>query len=172
MQFQLQEAQDRYKISADESRKEHPLLQVGDKVWLLRRNIKTTQPCDKLDYQRTEQFPIQKQINQVAYRLTSPASMKVHPVFYVSLLEPYKESNIPGRTQPPPPCIEIDSHEEYEVEKVLDLRQRRGRLEYLVHWRGYDINECIWEPSTNLTNAPQKVQKFHRRYPHMPKSLI
>jgi hypothetical protein len=46
--------------------------------------------------------------------------MKVHPVFHVSLLEPYKESNILGRTQPPPPCIEIDSHEEYEVEEVLD----------------------------------------------------
>jgi transposase InsO family protein len=35
IQFQLQEAQDRYKASVDESRKEHPLLQVDDKVWLL-----------------------------------------------------------------------------------------------------------------------------------------
>jgi hypothetical protein len=50
MQFQLQEAQDRYKASADESQKKHPLLQVGNKVWLLRRNIKTTRPCNKLDY--------------------------------------------------------------------------------------------------------------------------
>ena len=23
---------------------------IGDRVWLLRRHIKTTQPCDKLDY--------------------------------------------------------------------------------------------------------------------------
>jgi hypothetical protein len=46
--------------------------------------------------------------------------MKVHPVFHVSLLDIYKESNIPGRTQPLPPCIEIDSHEEYEVEEMLD----------------------------------------------------
>ena len=45
--------------------------------------------------------------------------MKVYPIFHVSLLEPYKESNIPGRTQPAP-CIDIDSHEEYEVEEVLD----------------------------------------------------
>jgi hypothetical protein len=114
-----------------------------------------------LDYQRIGPFPIQKQINQVAYQLTLPASMKVDLVFHVSLLKPYKASNIPGITQPPPPCIEIDSHEEYEMEEVLDSRQRRGRLEYLVHWRGYDINECTWEPSTNLANAPQKVQEFH-----------
>ena len=98
MQFQLQEAQDRYKAFIDESQKEHPLLQVGDKVWLLWCNIKTTWPYDKLDYQRIEPFPIHKQINQVAYQLMLPASMKVHPVFHVSLLEPYKESNIPSRT--------------------------------------------------------------------------
>jgi hypothetical protein len=63
------------------------------------------------------------------------------------------ESNIPGRTQPLSPSIEIDNHEEYKVEEVLDPRQRRGRLKYLVYWRSYDINERTWEPSTNLANA-------------------
>jgi hypothetical protein len=58
-------------------------------------------------------------------------------------LIPYKESNILERTQLPPLCFKIDNHEEYEVEEVLDSRQRRGRLGYLVHWRGYDINERI-----------------------------
>ena len=65
-------------------------------------------------------------MNQVAYRLMLLASMKVHPVFHVSLLEPYKESNIPCRTQPPPSCIEIDNHEEYEEEEVLDSWQKHG----------------------------------------------
>jgi hypothetical protein len=98
--------------------------------------------------------------------------MKVHLVVHVSLLEPYKESNIPGRTQLPPPCIEIDNHEEYEVEEVLDSRQRCGRLEYLVHWCSYDINKHTWEPSTNLVNAPQKVHEFHQRYSSKPNSLV
>jgi hypothetical protein len=83
--------------------------------------------------------------------------MKLHPVFHDSLLEPYKESNILGRIQLPSPWIEIDNHDKYEVEEVLDSRQRHGRLESFVHWRGYDINERIWEPSTNLVNVPQKV---------------
>jgi hypothetical protein len=73
--------------------------------------------------------------------LTLPASMKVHPVFYVSLLESYKESNIASGIQPLLPCIEINHHRKYEVEEVLDSQQRCGRLEYLVHWRCYDINE-------------------------------
>jgi hypothetical protein len=59
MKLQLQEIQDRYKTFVNESKKEQPSLQVGNKVWLLRRNIKTTQPCDKLDYWRIGPFPIQ-----------------------------------------------------------------------------------------------------------------
>jgi hypothetical protein len=53
--------------------------------------------------------------------------MKVYPVFQVFLLEPYNESNIPGQTQPLSSCVEIDKHEEYEVEEVLDLRQSTTR---------------------------------------------
>jgi len=105
----------------------------------------------------------------VAYRLELPATMKVHPVFHVSLLEPYRESVFPGRVQDPPPSIEIENHEEYEVEKILDSRRRRGNLEYFVHWSGYDINERTWEAAENLANAPEKVQEFHQRYPHKPK---
>jgi hypothetical protein len=86
-----------------------------------------------LDYRRVGPFSIHKQINQVAYQLTLSASMKVHPVFHVFLLLPYKELNLPGRTQPLPPCKEIDNHKEYEVDEVLDSRQRCGRLEYNVH---------------------------------------
>jgi hypothetical protein len=169
LRLQLQTAQESYKASADKFRNEAPTFKIGDKVWLLRRNIKTKRPCDKLDYRRLGPFIIQKQINPVAYRLELPAIMKVHPVFHVSLLEPYRESAFPGRVQGPPPSIEIENHEEYEVDKVLDSRRRRGKLEYFVHWSGYDINERTWEHAENLANAPEKVQEFHQRYPHKPK---
>jgi hypothetical protein len=169
LKMQLQQAQDLYKTSADRLRKKSPAFHVGDKVWLLRRNIKTNRPCDKLDYRRLGPFCIQEQINPVAYRLELPASMKVHPVFHVSLLEAYKESTISGRLQPSPPSVEVEGHDEYEVEEVLDSRRRRGKLQYLIQWRGYDINERTWEPAANLANAPLKVQEFHQRYPEKPK---
>jgi hypothetical protein len=69
--------------------------------------------------------------------------MKIHPVFYVSLLEPYKESSIPGKSQVLPPSIEIEGQEEFEVSKILDSRIIRRKLEYLVQWQGYDVNERI-----------------------------
>jgi hypothetical protein len=169
LKLQLQSAQEAYKASADKFRNKAPAFKIGNKVWLLRRNIKTNRPCDKLDYRRLGPFVVQKQINPVAYRLELPAAMKVHPVFHVSLLEPYRESSFPGRVQSPPPSIEIENHEEYEVDKILDSRRRWGKLEYFVHWSGYDVNERTWEPAENLANAPAKVQEFHQRYPHKPK---
>jgi hypothetical protein len=57
--------------------------------------------------------------------------MKIHLVFHVYLLESYMESNIPGRTQPLSPSIEIDNHEEYKVEEVLDSRQGKANLNIL-----------------------------------------
>jgi hypothetical protein len=48
--------------------------------------------------------------------------MKIHLVFHVSLLEPYKKSTFPGRLSTPPPPIEINEEEEFEVSKIIDSR--------------------------------------------------
>jgi len=95
--------------------------------------------------------------------------MKIHHFFHVSLFELHKESDLPGRSQTPLHFKEIDNHEEYEVEKVFDSRRRRDKLEYLVHWRGYNINERTWKAATNLINAPQKVHEFHQLYLDKPR---
>jgi hypothetical protein len=94
--------------------------------------------------------------------------MKIHPVFHVSLLEPYIESTIPRRMPAPPPPIEINREEEFEVSKIIDSRINRRRLEYLVHWQGYEVSERTWEPTANLANAPKMIKKNHRQYPTKP----
>jgi hypothetical protein len=98
---------------------------VGDKVWLLLTNIKTARPSKKLDWKRLGPFPIMKRIGVQAYQLCLPSSMKIHDVFHVSLLEPYRPSEIPGRVPPlPPPILLASSDEpEYEVEEILDSRR-------------------------------------------------
>ena len=108
---------------------------------MLRQNLKTHRPSNKLDYRRLGSFSIIKRVNEVAYRLELPPSMKIHSVFHVSLLEPYKDSTIPRWLQAPPAPIEIDETEELKVSEILDSRINHGKLEYLVHWQGYKVHD-------------------------------
>lgn len=165
IKLHLHEAQQIYKTNADEQRKEPPPFKIGDQVWLIRRHIQSQRPSNKLDYKKIGPFTIIKKINPVAFKLRLPHSMKIHHVFHVSLLEPYYQSMILDRTQVPPPPIQINGQEEYEVEEILDSKIKHGILYFLVHWRGYDINERTWEPMMNLTNAQDALYDFRRKYP-------
>jgi Chromo (CHRromatin Organisation MOdifier) domain len=81
-------------------------------------------------------------------------------------------SKIPRRHPDPPPPIEVDSEEEFEVTNVLDSSIQRRRLEYLVEWKGYeDSNEATsWEPSSNVTHVTRKLAEFHTSHPKKPRA--
>lgn len=151
---------------ANEKRSAPPKYQVGDKVWLLRRHLTTTRPSAKLDFKRLGKFKILARVGTHAYKLELPPSMKVHPVFHVSLLEPAHSDPLPGQKQPNPPPVIIEGEEEYEVEEILDSRIRYRRLEYLVKWSG--DYEPTWQPHHDLANSPALVAAFHRLYPTKP----
>jgi hypothetical protein len=158
----LRQASDRAKVFADRHRLEHS-FKVGDSVWLLRRNIKTTRPCDKLDARKLGPFKIVEQVNPVAFRLALPASMRIHPVFHVSLLQPHHANSIAGRVEPPPPPVVIDGAEEYEVEEILDSRIRRGVQQYLVKWKGYSQADNTWQSADDVSNSQDLVDAYRAR---------
>jgi Chromo (CHRromatin Organisation MOdifier) domain len=140
-------------------------FQKGDHVWLSSTNVHTKCLNKKLDWKRLGPFTIIEKIGLQAYRLELPKSMKIHPVFHVSLLELYR----PGRAQeqPPPPVV-VNDEPEYEVEDILDSKLVRRRLFYLVKWKGYSDIDNYWEPAANLKNTPILVKRFHSRYPTKP----
>ncbi|KAH7420357.1 hypothetical protein KP509_13G003300 [Ceratopteris richardii] len=80
------------------------------------------QPCAKLDHQRFGPFTILAKINPATFKLHLKNTMRIHRVFHVSMLEPYQISPLRGERPSPSPPIEIDDHEEFEVEHVLDSR--------------------------------------------------
>jgi hypothetical protein len=124
----------------------------------------------KLDAKRLGPFRIAEVVGeaQSAYKLELPPQMKVHSVFHVSLLTLYRANTIPGRIQPPPPPIVVDGAEEHEVERILDSRIRRQRLEYLVDWTGYSPDERTWEAAADVTNAAEALEDYHHEHPNRP----
>ena len=96
-------------------------------------------------------YTIDRVISRNAYWLKLPASFgQVHPVFSVTLLRPYDNDPITKcqECHPPlPPPVVCDGIEEYEVEKILNSQIFHGKVEYLVRWKGYGVEEDEWQPS-------------------------
>jgi Chromo (CHRromatin Organisation MOdifier) domain len=142
---------------------------VGQKVWLEGTNLKTSHPTKKFAPKRYSPFPITDVISPVVYRLTLPLSWKIHNVFHVSLLTPYKETEEHGPNFAELPPELIEEQEEYEVEQVLALRLhgRWKKLQYLIRWKGYSHAHDSWA-SVDDVHAPDLVQAFHRSNPQAP----
>jgi hypothetical protein len=149
----------RMKHYYDQSRQEAPNFKKGEKVYLLRRNIRTKRPSAKLDHLKLGPFEIDEKMGPVNYRLELPESMRrIYATFHVSLLEKAPENaEIATNVE-----IEEETKDEYEVEEILATNKISGKPHYLVKWKGYDTSENTWEPIEHLMGCHQLIQQFHQ----------
>jgi len=164
----------------DRKATEQPSIEVGDLVMLNAKNILTKRPSKKLSPRLNGPFKVLEKKGSRAYKLEISPRWKIHPVFHVSLLEPYRSSNRPNREQPPRDPEEIEGDLEWEVERIVKseiisyMRKVRGRnkpmkeLRYFVKWKGCAEDENTWEPPEGMMNAQEEVERFHRENPEMP----
>src|SRR5271170_19765 len=161
----LLESQDRQTKYVNQHRR-HLEFNIGDKVLLATKNINNpvnkNRPTRKLAPKFIGPYTISKIISTTAYKLDLPEIMRIHPVFHVSLLKPYKElpEEFTRPTSPPAIFIPETNQEEYEVETILDKRTIHKRPQYLIKWKGYPLHDATWEPLENLDNASKKVKEF------------
>jgi hypothetical protein len=70
--------------------------------------------------------------------------MRIHPVFYTSLLTRAADNPLLGQRNPPPPPVIVEregadtAEREWEVEEVVGSLKKRNKLFYKVKWTGID----------------------------------
>jgi len=170
----LLRAQERMKHYADQHRKDIPVYQTGDLVMLNGKNIQTRRPSRKLDHKNHGPFQVEKIVSPLAVKLTLPRKWKIHNVFHVSLLEPFRASK--QRTLVDPDKIlreadDIKNNKLYDVDEIMGSTQKDRRVLYLVRWRDYpDRKHWTNEPYDNFsTNGQHLLREFHRKNPEAPR---
>ena len=139
--------------------------QIGDKVWLEGRNLTTTHPSSKLAPRRYGPFPITRVVSRTSYQLKLPPQWKIHDVFHATLLTPYKETALNGKSYQEPAPDLIDGQPEWEVESILKVRRRRNQLQYLIRWKGFSEAHDSWESAKDV-HADELVKEFYKRHPN------
>lgn len=106
-------------------------------------------------------------INPVSVNLLLTPSLKVHPVFHISLLKPGETSSLATPpTSPPPPRV-IDGNPMYMGKKILDWRCRGKGIQYLVDWEGYGPEARKWIPRSWFFDS-SLLCDFHSSHPSKP----
>jgi hypothetical protein len=154
----LRSAQDRQKLYYD-GRRRHVVFQEGEEVLLSTKNIHLKSKGEKGSSQKLMPkfigpFKILKKVGNDAYKLDLPDHKKLHPVFHVSLLKPYRHDDTPGRVQPPPEPVEVDDQVEFFVDFIVSHKGvKAGKRKFKIRWQGYGLEWDEWLPETEVCNT-------------------
>ena len=135
------------------------VFNVGDWVWLrlLHRLAQSLVPGrrGKLSPRYAGPYQILDRVGDVAYRLRLPEGARIHDVFHVGVLKPFRGTP-PAATPPLPPLQH--GRPLQTPEEVLKAQLRRGVWHVLVRWAGLPTAEATWEPVDAFREAHPTFQ--------------
>ncbi|KAF1333396.1 Retrovirus polyprotein, partial [Globisporangium splendens] len=80
-------------------------------------------------------YPIVNKVHKDSYEIAMSKDLKIHPIFYTSLLKPYQKDD--KRKQQTSKVLLANSASEGQlVQAFIDYRTRQGKEEYKIHWLG------------------------------------
>ena len=143
-------------------------FQKGDKVLLNNKYLATLRKKRKLDWLRRGPYTISEVINNNAYQLDLPEGSRVHPVFNISLLEPF----VPASTNIGQEALENDTlpvdpedaDEKYDVKRIDEaMVNEDGIWMYKVIWKNYPEEDYTWEPAPNLDANTMRAWNIRKK---------
>ena len=110
-----------------------------------------------------------ERIGEVAYRLQLPAGARIHDVFHVGVLKPFRG--------PPPsaiPALPPIRHGRplLRPNRVLRSSLRRGEWHVLVQWAGLPASEATWESVTEFRAAHPEFQLEDELFPEEGRDVM
>jgi len=88
---------------------------------------RTNRTARKLAEKKIGPFPIISQPSPLSFTIRLPSTIRIHPVFHVSQLEPEHPNTFEDRDLPPPPPLIVDGKPEYLIERIIDAKYNRAR---------------------------------------------
>jgi hypothetical protein len=163
-------AQQRMKSYADRGKVDRT-FQVNDRVLLSTKNLRLkndegTIARAKLLPKYIGPYTVIESVGKVAYRLALPEHCRIHPVFHVSLLYPYRDPEaFPGAEKQAAPLDWLEGDPTFEVEKILDHRVLfsggKRSVTYLIRWAGFSEKDDTWEPEKALMqDIPEMMAEY------------
>ncbi|ESK83578.1 hypothetical protein Moror_12068 [Moniliophthora roreri MCA 2997] len=137
----------------EQGKKKRDTFTKGQKVWLEGKNLDFRYPTKKLSPKREGPFEIKEVMGPVTYKLKLPRQWRIHPIFHIGLLSPYKETDEHGINFLEPPPDIIEGHEEFEIQAIIGHKPRKDLKKFLVSWKGYDSSHNEWKKKAELEHA-------------------
>ena len=108
-------------------------------VYLATKNIITKKPNKKLNYKYLRLYKMIKKISENNYQLDLPPKVRIHPIFYILLLENAINVKLINIKQND---VEVKK-QKYKAKKVFDIRNNQKKIKYLIKWKRYKNSENI-----------------------------
>ena len=168
----LEKAKEWMKLNANKNCSAVLDYTISQQVWLATENLWLTCTSQKLTERWLGPYTIIGLAGPNAIKLKLLRSLQIHPVVNVSQVKPYL-GPMEGQTLYRPGLVHVtkDRDNKWEVDHIVYSRLTNKKLEYLVHWRGYDDLDHTWEPKSNLRNAKDAIHDFHDSHSSTPRAL-
>jgi len=160
----LKKTQEDMRKYADRKRLDVDKYKVENLVMLSTKDLKyqmVRRRTEKLTERFVGLYKIKEIVSSNAIKLELPSTVRIHSVVNISRIHRYV-GQVEGQKKEQLALVIIKGKEEWEVERILNKQQVKGKDKYLVRWKGFMVESNTWEGRENLENAKKAIKEFKK----------